>query len=194
MHFHLKLIEKVCCSSWLSLVFWFYFCNGNCFWQRTVSASVAVMVCSLSENSKERKENKQNRTNYTLATTKVFVTNENVSYFLINQSKTKPFTEDLKITKNRRNWLNQLNSTWRRLRVVPHLSSGIVERVNTSARENHPTREKAIVLLFWWPDGDGRGCYPSRLYAQANNTLLDLQNSSDDTKTDGSSIIVLLVF
>ena len=26
------------------------------------------------------------------------------------------------------------------------------------------------------------------------NTLLDLQNSSDDTKTDGNSIIVLLVF
>ena len=31
-----------------------------------------------------------------------------------------------------------------RLRVVPHFSSGIIERErNASARENHPTREKA---------------------------------------------------
>ena len=30
-----------------------------------------------------------------------------------------------------------------RLRVVPHFSSGIVEQRNASARENHPTREKA---------------------------------------------------
>ena len=42
-----------------------------------MSASVAVMVCSLSENSKERKENTKNRTNYTLAKTTVFVNGGN---------------------------------------------------------------------------------------------------------------------
>ena len=30
-----------------------------------------------------------------------------------------------------------------RLRVVPHFSSEIVELLNASERENHPTREKA---------------------------------------------------
>ena len=32
-----------------------------------------------------------------------------------------------------------------RLRVVPHFSSGIIEQA--SARENHPTREKATIFL-----------------------------------------------
>ena len=30
-----------------------------------------------------------------------------------------------------------------RLRVVPHFSSGIIERAKRERRENHPTREKA---------------------------------------------------
>ena len=40
---------------------------------------------------------------------------------------------------------HDLISLYFRLRVVPHFSSGIVEQVklNASARENHPTREKA---------------------------------------------------
>ena len=40
---------------------------------------------------------------------------------------------------------HDLISLYFRLRVVPHFSSGIVEqaKLNASARENHPTREKA---------------------------------------------------
>ena len=41
-----------------------------------------------------------------------------------------------------------------RLRVVPHFSSGIVGRGNASARENHPTREKAPFLA--WGDFHAR--------------------------------------
>ena len=40
-----------------------------------------------------------------------------------------------------------------RLRVVPHFSSGIVERVKRSARENHPTREKRLAVCHLFSRG-----------------------------------------
>ena len=42
-------------------------------------------------------------------------------------------------------WYKFAFAVWRKrkLRVVPHFSSGIVERANASLRENYPTREKA---------------------------------------------------
>ena len=40
--------------------------------------------------------------------------------------------------------------------------------------------------------GDRGGCYPLRPYAETDNTLRDLHNSSYDTKAEFSNKIVLL--
>ena len=39
--------------------------------------------------------------------------------------------------------------------------------------------------------GDLGGCYPSSLYAEADNTLRDLQNSSYDTKAEFNNCFVI---
>ena len=42
--------------------------------------------------------------------------------------------------------------------------------------------------------GDRGGCYPSRPYAEADNTLRDLHNCSYDTKAEFNNCFVLLFF
>ena len=39
--------------------------------------------------------------------------------------------------------------------------------------------------------GDRGGCYPSRLYAEADNTVRDLHNSSYDTKAEFNNSFII---
>ena len=39
--------------------------------------------------------------------------------------------------------------------------------------------------------GDRGGCYPSRLKAETDNTLQDLQNSSYDTKAEFNNCLII---
>ena len=39
--------------------------------------------------------------------------------------------------------------------------------------------------------GDRGGCYPSRLWAQVDNTLRDLYNSSYDTKAEFNNCFII---
>ena len=39
--------------------------------------------------------------------------------------------------------------------------------------------------------GNGGGCYPSRPYAEADNTLRDLHNSSYDAKAEFNNCLII---